>query len=163
MTGPDITPADLYAAIGALRRNETTLAAAARGLGVARQVLHWEVWAVTRTDVLARDLSLCVRCGVSPAADVHHRLPRGLGGTSDPLCAYGMANLIALCRACHSWCEITGRSTDPGNAYASGWLLRRGDDPEDTPILYRGQWRWLTHDGRVNPLRDSTIPEETCR
>lgn len=141
----------LHAAIGALRRNETTLAAAARGLGIPRRHLHREAWTVVRQDVLARDASQCVRCArTNRGLDVHHRTPRGLGGTSDPLCAYGLANLITLCRDCHI--AVESRRAD---ALSAGWLLHHRCDPEEAQLLYRMRWQLLTHDGRVLAANDT--------
>lgn len=56
-------------------------------------------WTAIRRHVLARDVQRCTRCGERrPASelDVHHVIPRALGGTDDP------ANLTTLCDGCHA-------------------------------------------------------------
>ena len=87
---------------------------------------------------------------------MHHRLPRGLGGTTDPVAAFGMANLISLHRACHE--RIESRR---GEAYDAGWLLRHNGieagDPEETSLLYQARgWAWLTHNGRIIRAREDS-------
>lgn len=51
--------------------------------------------------VLERDWERCAKCGISNNLQVHHRRPRGKGGTllrwvNQP------ANLITLCLTCHA-------------------------------------------------------------
>lgn len=56
-------------------------------------------WQNLRRKILERDNNKCKECGVaceSSEADVHHLMPRSLGGTDDP------TNLITLCDGCHS-------------------------------------------------------------
>ncbi|MBM2711040.1 RecQ family ATP-dependent DNA helicase [Mesorhizobium caraganae] len=52
-----------------------------------------------RQQVLQRDGYCCVSCGIrlkSVDADVHHLLPRSMGGTDE------MSNLVTLCDGCHA-------------------------------------------------------------
>jgi ATP-dependent DNA helicase RecQ len=55
-------------------------------------------WQTTRRQVLQRDGSCCVSCGeaLGPDADIHHLLPRSMGGTDE------LSNLVALCDGCHA-------------------------------------------------------------
>ena len=56
-------------------------------------------WEVTRHVVLERDGYRCVSCGVdliSESADIHHLLPRSMGGSDD------LSNLVSLCDGCHA-------------------------------------------------------------
>lgn len=55
-------------------------------------------WAETRRVVHARDGYRCTSCGcdVGRDADVHHLLPRSMGGTDE------LANLVTLCDGCHA-------------------------------------------------------------
>lgn len=57
-------------------------------------------WQETRQVVLRRDACRCRSCDKRSTPrvhlDVHHRLPRGLGGTDE------LANLITLCDLCHA-------------------------------------------------------------
>lgn len=62
---------------------------------------------------------------------MHHRLPRGMGGSNSKA---GRArterasNLVVLCGSgttgCHGWVEANRHA-----AYLSGWLVHREDDP----------------------------------
>lgn len=56
-------------------------------------------WEITRRQVLQRDNFRCVSCSeelASEDADVHHLLPRSMGGTDE------MSNLVTLCDGCHA-------------------------------------------------------------
>jgi hypothetical protein len=91
-----------------------------------------------REAVLRRDEGKCVACGAWLAnvpASVHHRLPRGRGGTDR------LSNLLSLCGSgvtlCHGVIE-----SDRAQAYDDGFLLHtgtEGDDPEAVWVLtYQG-------------------------
>ena len=71
-------------------------------------------------------------------ASVHHRLPRGMGGTSDPE-INRMSNLVLCCgtgtTGCHGY--IT---RNPEWALDRGWSVRRGTDPAEVPITLPS-WR----------------------
>jgi 5-methylcytosine-specific restriction protein A len=96
----------------------------------------------TRQLVLERADGRCERCTSNRLADLHHRRPRGAGGSRDPL-TNTAANAAALCRPCHSWAE--GNRT---KALMDGWLLRQGQSPVDIPVLYHNRhWVYLTADG----------------
>jgi 5-methylcytosine-specific restriction enzyme A len=81
-------------------------------------------WDHVRRTILSRDGECCVRCHY-PACDVHHRKPKGMGGTSDEEVAFGLANLISLCRECHSYIHA-----HPAESYKLGYLVRSWDNPE---------------------------------
>lgn len=93
----------------------------------------------TRGRVLERDGFRCVRCGVSIEGrphNVHHRDPRGMGGTSDPA-ANSPANLITVCGSattgCHGWIE--------GNRAAAaelGFLVLMGERADGKPLPVHG-------------------------
>jgi 5-methylcytosine-specific restriction enzyme A len=93
-------------------------------------------WVQTRKVVAARD-EYCVRC-LREATDVHHRKVKGVGGTSDQEVAFGLANLILLCRACHSYVH-----QNPAEAYKTGYLVHSWDDPETIGVI-RKDHRVLT-------------------
>ena len=84
-------------------------------------------WIAAKKLALARD-GHCVRC-LGEAEAVHHRVPRGMGGRSDPEINYGLANLVCLCNSCHQWAH-----SKPAEAYESGFLLHWWDDPEAFPL-----------------------------
>ena len=67
--------------------------------------------------------------------DCHHRQVRGMGGTSDPKRAFGLANLVLLCRECHQ--HVHG---NPRESYAEGWLVHSWDSPEDIPVRQEGKY-----------------------
>jgi len=104
--------------------------------------------------VIERSGGRCERCGRylgGPALFVtyslHHRLPRGMGGSSS-LLINSPANIALLCGSGTSGChgEVEAQRT---KSYASGWLVRRGDDPAQTPILlYDQRWYVLTASGK---------------
>jgi hypothetical protein len=79
--------------------------------------------------VLERDRWSCVRCGVAITGargvswSIHHRRPRGMGGSREPWVNLP-ANLLTICGdatsplGCHSWIE-----SHRVFARASGWLV----------------------------------------
>lgn len=102
-----------------------------------------------RRQVEARDGS-CARCDlpglrVWPAHQVHHRRPRGMGGsqrdnTNSP------ANLLWLCAVCHAWIERHREQ-----ALADGYLIgQHYTDPSAIPVLWHGRYVYLGHDGTVH-------------
>lgn len=116
-----------------------TIAQAAREIGCNPNYLGRRIWRETRLDVLARD-GACLRCGNNNTQlDVHHRIPRGSGGTARVEISFGMSNLVTLCRKCHMQVE-----SDRNQANDDGYLLHRGDDPGFHPILTRAGWHYLT-------------------
>jgi len=96
-----------------------------------------------RTAVMGRDGGQCARCG-APATNVHHRQPRGMGGSNDPT-INDSSNLVSLCGSgttgCHGWIEANRLA-----AMTRGWLVprRSGLTPAETPIYRGGQWWWLS-------------------
>lgn len=78
-----------------------------------------------RALVRQRDGHRCLRCDRSildSPASIHHRVPRRMGGTSDPR-SDDPRNLVTLCgtgtTGCHGWVE-----SNRNEARESGWLLR---------------------------------------
>ncbi|TIS99169.1 RecQ family ATP-dependent DNA helicase [Mesorhizobium sp.] len=63
------------------------------------QPIAADSWQEIRLQVLKRDDYRCVSCSTpvkSAQADVHHLLPRSMGGTDE------LANLVTLCDGCHA-------------------------------------------------------------
>jgi 5-methylcytosine-specific restriction protein A len=95
--------------------------------------------------VKARAGMRCEKCGRSTkwvGAEIHHRLPRGRGGTSE---AYinSPSNLLNLCLPCHADIE-----SNREEAKAQGWLLPRNNpdiDPTTEPILTH-EFGWVLLD-----------------
>lgn len=89
------------------------------------------------SDLWLRDDARCARCGADLADtgwgySLHHRKPRGMGGTKDPR-SNDPRNLIHLCGSgttgCHGHVE-----SHRTQAYETGWLLRDLDHL-DMPLL----------------------------
>lgn len=64
-----------------------------------------------------RSMGRCERCHVKHATQIHHRLPRQMGGTPEPW--IHQPDLLAhLCHMCHGWIESNRQE-----AYTLGWLI----------------------------------------
>ena len=85
------------------------------------------------------------------AYSIHHRQPRGMGGTDDPA-ANSPANLLLLCgtgtTGCHGLVE-----TQRALAVEHGWLVPHSTDPASVPVLlFFGDRVYLTTDGRYQEV-----------
>ena len=112
----------------------------------------------TVTAVQGRSQNRCERCGTSSAYrwSLHHRLPRGMGGTRDPE-LNNPCNVLHLCgsgtEGCHGWVE-SNRTI----SYEFGWLVRRGFEPSQVPFTdLDGRW-WLLHGDTKLPLEFGFTP-----
>ncbi|MCK9921626.1 HNH endonuclease [Frankia sp. AgPm24] len=102
-----------------------------------------EVPESTRVLVLARAGHHCESCGASLVGrpySLHHRRPKGMGGTRAEL-AHSPANLVALCglgnnSGCHGLVH-----QHPTAAQSGGFVVRRAADPTRIPVAL--------HDGRL--------------
>jgi arginine/ornithine N-succinyltransferase beta subunit len=72
-----------------------------------------------------------------------------MGGTSDEEVAFGLANLISLCRECHTYIHA-----HPAYAYESGYLVHSWDDPEIVKIIHNL--------GALKLSSDGTSEQEAC-
>ena len=115
--------------------------AAKRSLGVSK---------ATRVLVLNRARYRCERCGVSLSESyhysLHHRTPRGMGGSRDIRLNLA-SNLVAICGSgttdCHGWIE-SNRSVSEDD----GWLVSRYQEVAEVPLQIWGVgWRYLTDEG----------------
>ena len=84
--------------------------------------------------VLARSEGACeimAGCCTHTATDLHHRRPRGMGGSKadDTNTA---ANALAACRPCHLWVE-SRREWSVEN----GFLIGQYADPTTVPVWWR--------------------------
>lgn len=100
-----------------------------------------------RGSIYRRSNGCCERCGISVEtipASIHHRRPRGMGGSRDPK-INGVTAGVLLCgtgtTGCHGWVE-----SNRALAIEQGWLVPRRDprDPTDVPVLIDGSWWKLT-------------------
>ncbi len=103
-----------------------------------------------RVTVLDRDGLTCVRCGAPISlADysLHHRRPRGMGGTRDVRINFP-SNLLTLhgsgTTGCHGWVE-----SHRAEAFEQGYLLRDVADAATTPVLTSAGWLLFTDDGEI--------------
>lgn len=116
--------------------------------------------------VIARDLGSCTRCGRHVvhlqrgfAWSIHHRRPRGMGGTSIAW-VNAAANLIVLCGSgttgCHGWVE---KHRD--EALVAGFLVSRGiRKADEVPIKHKALGLvYLTEEGGWVPVEEGPTPE----
>lgn len=98
--------------------------------------------------IIIRSGGICECCGNTRYESLHHRTPRGMGGSTNHE-LNTPANIVAVCghgtAGCHGRIEISRTI-----ATRYGWLVPRGQDPEETPIIYRGTWAGLTTTGTVH-------------
>jgi 5-methylcytosine-specific restriction protein A len=96
--------------------------------------------------VFQRDGSACVVCRDTYQLQVHHRRPRGAGGTQRPE-SNEAANLVVVCLTHHSWLESQREL-----ARQRGYLVPQHANPEDVPIVWCGVHVYLRADGSVEPV-----------
>jgi len=103
-----------------------------------------------------RSLGRCELCGGSldgwDGMSVHHRRPRGMGGSKDPRSNYA-SNLLILCGSgtsgCHGLVERNRR-----DSHRDGLIVSSRCNPAAVPILLNGIWWMLTDDGERVPAPD---------
>ncbi|WP_010540405.1 hypothetical protein [Dietzia alimentaria] len=104
--------------------------------------------AVVKARVMARSGGFCeVR---SPhcwdeATQLHHRRPRGMGGSRD-LRSAGAANALSVCVPCHLDVE-----SNRAESLERGWLVRQAADPAQVPLLRYRKWVLLDDQGGITP------------
>jgi hypothetical protein len=112
-----------------------TVAQAARSTGAFPESVEDAAWAAVKQLVRERDSYTCLNCGHA-GTDVHHRVRRGMGGTADPVIAFGMANLVLLCRPCH---RLAHKTDDPEMA-SRGYRLDTSQDPAAEPLMIHSEF-----------------------
>jgi 5-methylcytosine-specific restriction protein A len=85
----------------------------------------------------------CERCGYVQGAEIHHRRPRGMGGTKRPETNTASAGLL-LCGDCHRWAE--SHRTD---ALLEGVLVLQIENPLKSAVKYRGEYLYLDDLGNL--------------
>jgi len=87
-------------------------------------------WQRVRRQVLLRDGSRCTSCHevLGPDADVHHLLPRSMGGSDE------FSNLVTLCDGCHA-AHHPNLAGSLARRAIEGWVIRLA--------------RWLDWSGRL--------------
>ncbi|MFD3426057.1 hypothetical protein [Nocardia fluminea] len=92
--------------------------------------------------VRRRSGTVCEVCGARRANQIHHRRPRGAGGTRRPETNSPSA-LLDLCNECHALIESRREW-----ARDHGYLVRQHLDPATTPVWLWGRWVLLADDGQ---------------
>jgi hypothetical protein len=100
-----------------------------------------------RDIITARAKGGCEICFFSHPDQIHHRRPRGAGGSKAPDTNLA-SNGIAICAACHRMVESNREL-----AFTNGWLVRQGHDPATVPVLRHGsEWVQLNNDGDMKEV-----------
>lgn len=103
---------------------------------------------VVRARVMARSGGFCearIPGCWDEASQLHHRRPRGAGGSRDPRTGQA-SNGYALCLPCHN--HIERNRTE---ARDRGWIVRQSADPRQVPVFRYGRWVLLDDEGGVAP------------
>ena len=88
------------------------------------------------------EMQVCCRDG-GVHWQIHHRRPRGMGGTKRPETNWAACGL-GVCADCHRFAESHREL-----ALRNGWLVRQNQTPSQIPVLYRHKWVLLSDDGGV--------------
>lgn len=83
-------------------------------------------------------------------AQIHHRRPRGMGGTKQRESG-NAANGLLLHPSCHERVE-RNRSA----ALAAGWLVPQHADPAEVPVRLWDGWALLSDDGSLTRVGEPT-------
>lgn len=119
-----------------------SVSAAARLSGRSRGSVASAAWEKVKGEARKRDRNTCLKCRrAGSSLDVHHRLPKGIGGASSKV-AYGLANLVTLCRDCHRWAH-----SNPTDALKVGLMVARHDEPAEQGIVSHGTIIWMDYQG----------------
>lgn len=104
-----------------------------------------------RAVVKERANGMCERCGQHPGGHVHHRDPRGMGGSSRPE-LNRPSNLLYLNPLCHDWVENNRLA-----AIGAGLLIPPGLHPLATPVrLWHGTYLLADDGGLESPHGKAT-------
>lgn len=95
----------------------------------------------TRKAVVQRANARCEVCGLTGASQIHHRKPRGMGGSGRRE-VRSAANAIYVHAACHRRIEANRTK-----AYLLGHLVHAWQQSESTAIRLWDGWFLLTSDG----------------
>lgn len=88
---------------------------------------------MVRCLIYERSAGRCERCNDwASDCQIHHRRPRGMGGTRRPDTNTTSAGVL-LCGSCHRIVE-----SYRAQAYDDGWLVRQSQSPREVPVLRRG-------------------------
>lgn len=97
--------------------------------------------------VRTRSKDLCELCGVRGVLHNHHRRPRAMGGSVDPL-SDSPANILRIHFRCHEMVEAA-RQWSVNN----GYIVHQGGDPSRVPVKLSDGWYLLGHRGEAVPVQ----------
>ncbi|AXQ51885.1 HNH endonuclease [Gordonia phage Catfish] len=102
----------------------------------------------TVTTVQGRSGGICERCGWAEGQQIHHRRPRGMGGTRDAD-VNGAGNLLHVCYPCHRWIEENREES-----LRLGYLISRltASKSWQVPVFYRGTWKLINDFGEAEKV-----------
>ena len=104
-----------------------------------------------RATIRHRADNRCEMCGVRcDNGQIHHRQPRGMGGSKDQQ-SRSAANGLYLHERCHSKIE---RNRSAG--YEKGWLVHKWESSEEKPVLLWDGWKLLSADGTLTNVVSPT-------
>lgn len=146
----------------AVRAPLTTAKDVLRGTVKARPPRNTGPTPAVRRLVAERAGGCCERCGqpITGEYSIHHRKPRGMGGTKDTA-INSAANLLLLCGSattaggCHTAVEKFRQS-----AMTTGLIVARTADPAKVPVKRHNGWAYLGHDGTLTPTTRPETPDE---
>lgn len=95
----------------------------------------------TRKAICERAGDRCEVCRVAAVAQLHHRRPRGAGGTKRASTALA-SNGLALCGPCHHWCEMNRTES-----MKLGYLVSQYWEPSNVAVCLDGRFVFLTDSG----------------
>lgn len=99
-----------------------------------------------RKQIQERSKGRCEVCGsLALYHQIHHRRPRGMGGSTDEACGTA-ANGIWVHPSCHQKIE-----SNREQALLKGWLVPQGQNPAEVPFKKYNQWVLLGDDGTISP------------
>ena len=96
-----------------------------------------------------RSKQRCEMCGaVALYHQVHHRRPRGMGGSKDPASG-SPANGMWVHPSCHAKIE-----SNREQAYDKGYLVHQGKNPAEVPVKVGRLWYLLDENGGRSLVTD---------
>lgn len=101
-----------------------------------------------RNQIKARAKDRCEICGsLALYHQIHHRRPRGMGGSKDPVVGTA-ANGLWVHPHCHEKIESQRKL-----AKTNGWLVSQSDDPSKIPLKKYNGWVMLHDDGTCTMIQ----------
>jgi 5-methylcytosine-specific restriction protein A len=104
----------------------------------------------TRNMIHRRANGRCEKCGMplpTALAQIHHRRPRGMGGTRRRESATA-SNGMYVHLACHMDIESNRQL-----ALANGWLVQQTHEPVDVAVKLWNGWMMLDDEGWAQPVK----------